>query len=86
VGRVLFAAAVVGTAPMADFGRARLMGDYFRRPQLGIAVWSLAMVLGMVQSSYLMGEKDAQPRQFTSTSFIDYVNKKERIASIAPAS
>jgi hypothetical protein len=27
------------------------MGDYFRRPQFGIAVWSLALVLGMVQSS-----------------------------------
>ena len=40
-------------APMAGFGLARIMGDYFRRPQIGIAVWSLALVLGMVQSSYL---------------------------------
>jgi Dolichyl-phosphate-mannose-protein mannosyltransferase len=40
-------------APMAGFGLARVMGDYFRRPQFGIAVWSLALVLGMVQSSYL---------------------------------
>jgi len=40
-------------APMAGFGLARIMGDYFRRPQFGIAVWSLALVLGMVQSSYL---------------------------------
>jgi hypothetical protein len=40
-------------APMAGFGVARIMGDYFRRPQFGIAVWSLALVLGMVQSSYL---------------------------------
>jgi len=99
-------------APMAGFGLARIMGDYFRRPQFGIAVWSLALVLGMVQSSYLfhqwpasgpfvtafskyckpnarylvevpevpiyylMGEKDAQPRQFTSTFFINYFNKK----------
>jgi hypothetical protein len=99
-------------APMAGFGLARLMGDYFRRPQMGIAVWSLALVLGMVQSSYLfhgwpssgpfvstfskylkpdarylvevpevpiyylMGNKDAQPRQFTSTFFIVYKDKK----------
>jgi hypothetical protein len=102
-------------APMAGFGLARIMGDYFRRPQIGIAVWSLALVLGMVQSSYLfhqwpssepfvtafakyckpnarylvevpevpiyylMGEKDAQPRQFTSTFFIDYFNKKGQL-------
>ena len=88
------------------------MGDYFRRPQIGIAVWSLALVLGMVQSSYLfhvwpssgpfvstfarylqpnahylvevpevpiyylMGNKDAQPEQFTSTFVIVYINKK----------
>ena len=40
-------------APMAGFGLARIMGDYFRRPQFGIAIWSMALVLGMVQSSYL---------------------------------
>jgi hypothetical protein len=40
-------------APMAGFGLARVMGDYFRRPQFGVAAWSLALVLGMVQSSYL---------------------------------
>jgi len=40
-------------APMAGFGLARVMGDYFRRPQIGIGVWSLALVLGMVQSSSL---------------------------------
>jgi hypothetical protein len=102
-------------APMAGFGLARIMGDYFRRPQIGIAVWSLALVLGMVQSSYLfhqwpssgpfvtafskyckpnarylvevpevpiyylMGEKDAQPRQFTSTFFINYFNRKGQL-------
>ena len=102
-------------APMAGFGLARVMGDHYRRPQIGIAVWSLALVLGMVQSSYLfrqwpssgpfvtafakyckpnarylvevpevpiyylMGEKDAQPRQFTSTFFIDYFNSKGQL-------
>ena len=99
-------------APMAGFGLARIMGDYFRRPQIGIAVWSLALVLGIVQSSYLfhvwpssgpfvstfarylepnahylvevpevpiyylMGNKDAQPKQFTSTFVIVYINSK----------
>jgi Dolichyl-phosphate-mannose-protein mannosyltransferase len=102
-------------APMAGFGLARIMGDYFRRPHFGIAMWSLALVLGMVQSSYLfhqwpssgpfvtafakyckpnarylvevpevpiyylMGQKDAQPRQFTSTFFIDYFNSKGQL-------
>jgi Dolichyl-phosphate-mannose-protein mannosyltransferase len=101
-------------APMAGFGVARIMGDYFRRPQFGIAVWSLALVLGMVQSSYLyhqwpssgplvntfarylkpnarylvevpevpiyylLGRQNAQPRQFTSTFFIVYTNKKDQ--------
>jgi 4-amino-4-deoxy-L-arabinose transferase-like glycosyltransferase len=40
-------------APMAGFGLARVMGDYFRRPQFGIGIWSLALVLGMVQSNFL---------------------------------
>ena len=40
-------------APMAGFGLARIMGDYLRRPQFGIAAWSMALVLGMVQSNQL---------------------------------
>jgi Dolichyl-phosphate-mannose-protein mannosyltransferase len=40
-------------APMAGFGLARLVGDYFRRPHVGIAIWSLALVLGMGQSGQL---------------------------------
>ena len=99
-------------APMAGFGLARIMGDYLRRPQIGIAVWSLALVLGIAQTSYLfhvwpssgpfvstfarylqpnahylvevpevpiyylMGNKDAQPEQFTSTFVIVYIDKK----------
>lgn len=43
-------------APMAGFGLARLMGDYFRRPQFGVAVWSLALVVGLVQSNTLYHE------------------------------
>ncbi len=40
-------------APMAGLGLARLVGDHFRRPQIGIAVWSAALVLGMMQSARL---------------------------------
>ena len=43
-------------APMAGFGLSRIMGDYFRRPQFGIAAWSMALVLGMVQSNQLYHE------------------------------
>jgi hypothetical protein len=40
-------------APMAGVGLARIMGDHFRRPQLGIAVWGVALFLGMTQASVL---------------------------------
>jgi hypothetical protein len=43
-------------APMAGVGLARLVGDHFRRPQIGVAVWSVALVLGMSQSAYLYHE------------------------------
>ena len=42
-------------APLAGLGLARLVGDHFRRPQVGIALWSLALVLGMAQSQNLYG-------------------------------
>jgi len=51
-------------APMAGFGLARLMGDYFRRPHIGVGLWSLALVLAMVQSNRLY---QAWP---SSTAFI----------------
>jgi hypothetical protein len=40
-------------APIAGLGFARLVGDHFRRAQLGIAVWSISLVLGMVQADGL---------------------------------
>jgi hypothetical protein len=42
-------------APMAGVGLARVMGDHFRRPQLGIAVWGLALLLGMTEATHLFG-------------------------------
>jgi 4-amino-4-deoxy-L-arabinose transferase-like glycosyltransferase len=37
-------------APMAGVGLVRLMGDHFRRVQLGIAVWAVALTLGLTQA------------------------------------
>ena len=42
-------------APLAGVGLARIVGDHFRRAQLGIAVWGAALVIGMVQASDLFG-------------------------------
>jgi Dolichyl-phosphate-mannose-protein mannosyltransferase len=40
-------------APMAGIGLVRIMGDHFRRAQLGIAVWAIALAIGMTQASQL---------------------------------
>ncbi|MEU6534999.1 glycosyltransferase family 39 protein [Streptomyces sp. NPDC047000] len=37
-------------APMAGLGTARLVGPHFRHPQLGIMLYVLALVFGMVQA------------------------------------
>jgi 4-amino-4-deoxy-L-arabinose transferase-like glycosyltransferase len=42
-------------APMAGVGLARIIGDHFRRPQLGIGIWGVAILLGMTQSAILFG-------------------------------
>ena len=38
-------------APMAGVGLARIIGDHFRRAQVGVAIWGLALMLGMVQAN-----------------------------------
>ena len=40
-------------APIAGVGLARLVGDHFRRAQLGILVWCAALVLGFTQAADL---------------------------------
>jgi hypothetical protein len=40
-------------APMAGVGLARIIGDHFRRAQVGIAIWGAALMLGMMQSNEL---------------------------------
>jgi len=42
-------------APMAGVGLARLVGDHFRRAQIGIVIWAVALILGLSQSSQLFG-------------------------------
>ena len=38
-------------APMAGVGLARVVGDHFRRTQIGIAVWGAVLALGMTQAN-----------------------------------
>lgn len=40
-------------APIAGVGLVRIIGDHFRRVQIGIAIWGAALVLGMTQSNGL---------------------------------
>jgi hypothetical protein len=40
-------------APMAGFGLVRIMGAYFHWPHFGVAIWSLALVVGLTQSNDL---------------------------------
>ncbi len=42
-------------APMAGVGLARLVGDHFRRAQIGVVVWAVALILGLAQSSQFYG-------------------------------
>ena len=42
-------------APMAGVGLARLVGDHFRRAQIGVVVWSAALVLGLAQATQAFG-------------------------------
>jgi len=40
-------------APIAGVGLARVVGDHFRRAQVGIAIWGAALVFGMTQANSL---------------------------------
>jgi hypothetical protein len=40
-------------APIVGVGLARVVGDHFRRTQIGIAVWGAALTLGMTQANNL---------------------------------
>jgi len=51
-------------APIAGVGLARVIGDHFRRAQLGTLVWSTALVIGLTQATTMYSEWD------NSTAFI----------------
>ena len=56
-------------APMAGVGLARLVGDHFRRAQIGIVVWAVALVLGLSQTSQLFGSwPDSSALAFSAIS------------------
>ena len=58
-------------APMAGVGLARIIGDHFRRPQIGVAVWGVVLVLGMVQASQLFsGWPDSRPLVGALSSYL----------------
>ena len=99
-------------APIAGAGLSRILGDHLRHPHIGVAAWSLALILGLTWSGryfqvwpdsgqfvqtfstylkpdarylveapevpiyYLENNPDAQPRQFYSTYYLSYTNKK----------
>jgi hypothetical protein len=42
-------------APMAGVGLARLIGDHFRRAQIGVVAWATALILGLGQTGQLYG-------------------------------
>ena len=56
-------------APLAGVGLARIVGDHFRRAQVGIAIWGAALVLGMTQAGDLFG---AWP---SSTAFVSQLSR-----------
>jgi hypothetical protein len=55
-------------APFAGVGLARIVGDHFRRAQVGIAIWGAALVLGMTQAGDLFS---AWP---SSTAFVSQLS------------
>ncbi len=59
-------------APMAGVGLARLVGDHFRRAQVGIVVWAAALILGLGQASELFGSwPDSAPLVSELTRYLE---------------
>lgn len=44
---------LVLAAPIVGFGLAHVIGDHFRRAQVGIAIWGAALVIGMTSANNL---------------------------------
>jgi Dolichyl-phosphate-mannose-protein mannosyltransferase len=43
-------------APIAGVGLTRVIGDHFRRAQLGTLIWATALVLGLTQATDMFGD------------------------------
>jgi len=56
-------------APCAGVGLARIIGDHFRRAQIGIAIWGAALVIGMTQATDLF---NAWP---DSSAFVTHLSR-----------
>jgi hypothetical protein len=67
---------LVFAAPMAGFALIRVMGEYFRRPHFGIAIWCAALALGLTQAGRNYQEWPASG-QFVST-FAQYLRPDGR--------
>ncbi len=53
-------------APIAGLGLARVIGDHFRRAQIGILVWATALVVGLTQAELIFSEWWPNTTQFVA--------------------
>ncbi|MFE9439782.1 hypothetical protein ACFYO2_12325 [Streptomyces sp. NPDC006602] len=57
--------------PMAGLGMSRLVGPHFRHPQLGIMLYVLTLVFGMVQSQYAYSFPDSREMTAILRTMVD---------------
>jgi hypothetical protein len=60
--------ALLFAAPMAGVGVAGLVGEHYRQAQIGVLVWTAALILGLVQSGQIFGswpDSSAQVRELS---------------------
>ncbi|NGO11996.1 glycosyltransferase family 39 protein [Streptomyces sp. HC44] len=57
--------------PMAGLGMSRLVGPHFRHPQLGIMLYVLTLVFGMVQSQYAYSFPDSREMTAVLRTLVD---------------
>ena len=63
-------------APIAGVGLARIIGDHFRRAQVGIAIWGVSLAIGMTAAGSLFEAGRARPR--SSPSLAHYIRPDGR--------
>lgn len=57
--------------PMAGLGMSRLVGPHFRHPQLGIMLYVLTLVFGMVQAQYAFSFPDSREMTAILRTMVD---------------